>query len=75
MQWNPGRFNPNGRNGMYPSISQGMMGSIMQAPFDASSAMTAPPLDIQRSNPVPPSTLASSLAFASPEDQHAVRQT
>ncbi|XP_015072184.1 polyadenylate-binding protein 5 isoform X2 [Solanum pennellii] len=72
QQWNPGRFNPNGRNGMYPSISQGMMGSIMQAPFDASSAMTAPPLDIQRSNPVPPSTLASSLAFASPEDQHAM---
>ncbi|KAK6792349.1 hypothetical protein RDI58_011430 [Solanum bulbocastanum] len=71
-QWNSGRFNPNGRNGMHPSIPQGMMGSIMQAPFDASSAMTTPPLDIQRSNPVPPSTLASSLAFASPEDQHAM---
>ncbi|XP_049391128.1 polyadenylate-binding protein 3 [Solanum stenotomum] len=71
-QWNSGRFNPNGRNGMHPSIPQGMMGSIMRAPFDASSAMTTPPLDIQRSNPVPPSTLASSLAFASPEDQHAM---
>uniref|UniRef100_M1CCI5 Polyadenylate-binding protein n=2 Tax=Solanum tuberosum TaxID=4113 RepID=M1CCI5_SOLTU len=71
-QWSSGQFNPNGRNGMHPSIPQGMMGSIMRAPFDASSAMTTPPLDIQRSNPVPPSTLASSLAFASPEDQHAM---
>ncbi|KAL3371400.1 hypothetical protein AABB24_008109 [Solanum stoloniferum] len=71
-QWNSGRFNPNRGNGMHPSIPQGMMGSIMRAPFDASSAMTTPPLDIQHSNPVPPSTLASSLAFASPEDQHAM---
>lgn len=72
MQWNSGRFNPNGRNRMHPSISQGMMGSITPAPFDAASATTTPPLDTQRSNPVPPSTLASSLAFASPEDQHVV---
>lgn len=72
MQWNSGRFNANGRNGMYPSIPNGMMGSTMPAPFDAASATTTPPLDIQRSNPVPPSTLASSLAFASPEDQHEV---
>ncbi|KAK4352480.1 hypothetical protein RND71_027998 [Anisodus tanguticus] len=70
QQWNSGRFNPNGRNGMHPSIPQGMMGPIMSAPFDAASGMTTPPLDIQRSNPVPSSTLASSLAFASPEDQH-----
>ncbi|XP_009786468.1 polyadenylate-binding protein 3-like [Nicotiana sylvestris] len=69
QQWNSGRFKPNGRNGMHPSITQGMMGSIMPAPFDAS-AMTSSTLDIQRTNPVPPSTLASSLAFASPEDQH-----
>ncbi|KAK4348701.1 hypothetical protein RND71_031456 [Anisodus tanguticus] len=69
-QWNSGRFNPNGLNGMHPSIPQGMMVPIMSAPFDAASGMTTPPLDIQRSNPVPPSTLASSLAFASPEDQH-----
>ncbi|XP_059279939.1 polyadenylate-binding protein 5 isoform X1 [Lycium ferocissimum] len=70
QQWNSGRFNLNGRNGMHPSIPQGMVGPIMSAPFDAASGMTTPPLDIQRSNPVPPSTLASSLAFASPEDQH-----
>ncbi|KAF3618550.1 Polyadenylate-binding protein 3 [Capsicum annuum] len=70
QQWNSSRSNPNGRNGMHPSIPQGMMGPIMPPPFDAASAMTTPPLDIQRSNPVPPSTLASSLAFASPEDQH-----
>ncbi|CAN4116419.1 unnamed protein product [Withania somnifera] len=70
QQWNSGRSNPNGWNGMHPSLPQGMMGPIMPAPFDAASAMTTPPLDIQHSNPVPPSTLASSLAFASPEDQH-----
>ncbi|MCD7455490.1 hypothetical protein HAX54_028332 [Datura stramonium] len=68
QQWNSGRFNPNGRNGVQPSIPQGMMGPIMPA----ASALTTPPLDIQRSNPVPPSTLASSLAFASPEDQHMI---
>lgn len=71
MQWNSGRFNPNGRNGRHPSITQGIMEPIMPAPFDAS-AMTSSTLDIQRTNPVPPSTLASSLAFASPEDQHRV---
>ncbi|KAM7507952.1 hypothetical protein LguiA_018405 [Lonicera macranthoides] len=63
-----GRYVANGRNSMDPSsmVPQALMGPMMPLPFDVSASPTA---DIQRSGPVPMSTLASALASATPETQ------
>ncbi|KAA8537970.1 hypothetical protein F0562_027450 [Nyssa sinensis] len=67
---NPGfRYVANARNGMDPSmVPQGLVSPTMPLPFNVS-GMTATPLDVQQSGPVPISTLASALASATPENQ------
>ena len=50
-------------------VPQALMGPMMPLPFDVSASPTA---DIQRSGPVPMSTLASALASATPETQRMV---
>ncbi|GMH31622.1 hypothetical protein Nepgr_033466 [Nepenthes gracilis] len=50
---------------------QGLVGSMMSIPFDAS-GMPLSPMDFARSGPMPisPATLASALASATPQNQH-----
>uniref|UniRef100_A0A5B6YTE2 Polyadenylate-binding protein n=1 Tax=Davidia involucrata TaxID=16924 RepID=A0A5B6YTE2_DAVIN len=63
------RYVANARNGMDPSmVPQRLVGQMMPLPFDVS-GMPATPSDVQRSGPVPMSTLASALASATPENQ------
>lgn len=62
----------NGRNGVDPSmVPQGLMGPVMPLPFDVS-GMPVSPMDIQRTGPVPMSTLASALASTTPDNQRLV---
>lgn len=52
-------------------VPQGIMGPVMQLPFDVS-GMTIAPIDIQRTGPVGPvpmSALASALASTTPDNQ------
>lgn len=63
------RYMANGRNGVDPSmVPQGLMGPVMPLPFDVS-GMPVSPMDIQRTGPVPMSTLASALASTTPDNQ------
>lgn len=52
-------------------VPQGLVGPMMPLPFDGSGVPMST-IDIQRSGPVPMSTLASALASATPENQRLV---
>ena len=52
-------------------VPQGLMGPVMPLPFDVS-GMPVSPMDIQRTGPVPMSTLASALASTTPDNQRLV---
>ncbi|MED6187843.1 hypothetical protein PIB30_080350 [Stylosanthes scabra] len=58
------RYMGNGRNGMDPSVPQGLVGPMMPMSFDGSVS----PLDNQRPGTLS-TTLASALASATPENQ------
>ncbi|KAH7524900.1 hypothetical protein FEM48_Zijuj06G0168400 [Ziziphus jujuba var. spinosa] len=63
------RYVANTRNSMDPAVvPQGLVGPMMPLPFDGSGVPMST-IDIQRSGPVPMSTLASALASATPENQ------
>ncbi|KAF5189449.1 Polyadenylate-binding protein [Thalictrum thalictroides] len=65
------RYMSSARNGLDPSIvPQGLVGPMMPLPPQNVSGMPVAPIDVQRSGPVPITTLSSALASASPEQQH-----
>ncbi|RVW94817.1 Polyadenylate-binding protein 5 [Vitis vinifera] len=53
---------------MPASATASLMGPVMPLPFDVS-GMPVSPMDIQRTGPVPMSTLASALASTTPDNQ------
>ncbi|PIA25461.1 hypothetical protein AQUCO_11400019v1 [Aquilegia coerulea] len=64
------RYMSSARNGLDPSIvPQGLVGPVMPLPPHNVSGMPVSPIDVQRSGPVPITTLSSALASASPEQQ------
>lgn len=66
------RYVGNARNGVDTPMSlQGHVSPMMLLPFDGS-GMPVTSSDIQRSGPVPMSTLASALASATPDNQRLV---
>lgn len=64
------RYMGNVRNGVDPStVPQSMVGPIMPLPYEVS-RMPVNPIEVQRTNPVPISTLISALASASPKERN-----
>ena len=67
------RYMQNSRNGVDPMMSpQGLMGSMMPMPLDAS-GIHITSVDAVHPSPIPIMTLASALASESPERQRLVR--
>lgn len=59
----------NGRNGMEPSVPQGILPPIMPLPVDASSIALDSTLNHQKTPLLPISKLTSALASANPADR------
>ena len=64
------RYMGNGRDVVDPStVPQSIVGPVMPLPFEVS-RMPVNPIEVQRPNPVPISTLISALASASPKERN-----